>query len=166
MSDSKVIDILKKAIILEQQGQSFYRSVAEQTGSEAVKNIFTIMADEEKMHEKILTDQAVKYQQSGKFESGIELGEPEEFSSQVLTEKIKEQISASSYEAASISAAVAFEQRSVALYSERAKAAGDEAEKELYSELAKWEQTHLTFVSGIYDDLLEAAYYDSSYWPF
>ncbi len=166
MSDGNVIDILKKAIILEQQGQSFYRNVAAQTESEDVKNIFSIMADEEKKHEQILTDQAKKYQQGGSFEAGIEIGEPEEFSSKVLSEKIKGQINAASYEAASISAAVAFEERTVDLYSQRASTASDEAEKAMYAELAKWEKTHLSFLSGIYDDLLESAWYDSSYWPF
>ena len=31
MNDTQVIDILKKAIVLEQQGQSFYKKVADQT---------------------------------------------------------------------------------------------------------------------------------------
>ena len=166
MSDSKVIDILKKAILLEQQGQSFYRNVAAQTESEAVKNIFSIMADEELKHEQMLTEQASSYQRGEGFSSGSDMGRPEEFSVHVLSEKIKEQISASSYEAASIAASVAFEKRAVDLYSSRAETASDEAEKSMYAELAIWERTHLTFISGIYDDLLESTYYDSSYWPF
>lgn len=166
MNDTQVIDILKKAIVLEQQGQSFYKRVADQTASEAVKNIFTIMAEEEKRHERILTEQAAQYQNSGAFSFKGELGDPEEFSREVLSKQISEQISAASYEAASISAAIAMEQKTVDLYSEQADKAGDAAAKSMYAELAKWEKTHVSFLNEIYNDLLESSWYDSSFWPF
>ena len=166
MNDTQVIDILKKAIVLEQQGQNFYKKVADQTGSEAVKNIFTIMAEEEKKHEQILTEQAAQYQNSGSFNFKGELGDPEEFTREVLSKQISEQISAASYEAASISAAIAMEQKTVDLYSGQAEKADDESARSMYSELAKWEKTHVTFLNEIYNDLLESSWYDSSFWPF
>ncbi len=166
MNDTQVIDILKKAIILEQQGQSFYQQVAQQTDSEAVKNIFTIMAEEEKKHEKILTTQAAQYQNSGKFDFSGDLGDPEEFSREVLSKQIADQISAASYEAASISAAIAMEQKTVDLYSQQAREVDDKAAKEMYQELARWEKTHAAFLNEIYEDLLESSWYDSSFWPF
>lgn len=166
MNDTQVIDILKKAIILEQQGQSFYSQVAGYTGSEAVKNIFTIMAEEEKKHEQILIEQAAQYQNSGSFDFKGGLGDPEEFSREVLSKQISEQISAAGYEAASISAAMAMEHKAVDLYSQQAELVEDEAAKKLYKELAAWEKTHLAFLNEIYDDLLESSWYDSSFWPF
>lgn len=166
MSDSKVVDILKKAIILEQQGQSFYRAVAGQTKSEAVKNIFTIMAEEEQKHEAALTKQAERYSSGKGFDMDFDLGQQEEYSSKVLSPQIKGQIGAAGYEAASISAAIAFEQKAVDLYSQRAAESGDEAEKALFSELANWERTHLTFLNEIYTDLLEDSWYDQKFWPF
>src|SRR6056297_3319824 len=135
MNDTQVIDILKKAIILEQQGQSFYTQVAGYTGSEAVKNIFTIMAEEEKKHEQILTEQASQYQNSGSFDFKGDIGDPEEFTREVLSKQITEQISAASYEAASISAAIAMEQKTVDLYSAQAEQSRDAAAKKMYSEL-------------------------------
>ena len=166
MNDTQVIDILKKAIVLEQQGQSFYKKVADQTESAAIKNIFTIMAEEEKKHESILTEQASQYQNSGSFDFKGDLGDPEEFSREVLSKQISEQISAASYEAASISAAIAMEQKTVDLYSQQAEKSADAAAKKMYSELAKWEKTHVSFLNEIYTDLLESSWYDSSFWPF
>jgi rubrerythrin len=43
-------DILKEAILLEHRGRAFYSEVAARTDSEAVKRIFTIIADEEQEH--------------------------------------------------------------------------------------------------------------------
>ena len=166
MNDTQVIDILKKAIVLEQQGQNFYKKVADQTDSEAIKNIFTIMAEEEKKHEQILTEQASQYQNSGSFDFKGDIGDAEEFSREVLSKQITEQISAASYEAASISAAIAMEQKTVDLYSTQAEQSRDEGAKKMYSELAKWEKTHVGFLNEIYNDLLESSWYDSSFWPF
>ncbi|MFW5711985.1 MAG: ferritin-like domain-containing protein [Spirochaetota bacterium] len=166
MNDTQVIDILKKAIMLEQQGRNFYKKVADQTGSEAIRNIFTIMAEEEKKHEQILTEQASQYQNSGSFDFKGDIGDPEEFSREVLSKQITEQISAASYEAASISAAIAMEQKTVDLYSSQAEQSRDAAAKKMYSELAKWEKTHVGFLNEIYNDLLESSWYDSSFWPF
>ena len=165
MSESKVIDILKKAIVLEQQGRSFYLGVAEHTESDAVRNIFSIMAEEERMHEQVLTEQATRYSKGEAF-SVQELGAPEEFSREVLSAKITGQITAASYEAASISAAMSMEKNAVELYSRRAEETSDEAEKALYSELARWEKTHLAFLSDIYNDLLESSWYQAGFWPF
>ncbi|MFO7729229.1 MAG: ferritin family protein [Spirochaetia bacterium] len=166
MNDTQVLDILKKAIILEQQGQSFYKQVATHTSSEAVKNIFTIMAEEEKKHEQLLTQQASQYQNSGSFDFKGNLGDPEEFSREVLSKQITGQISASSYEAASISAAIAMEEKAVELYSQQAEKEQDESAKAMFEELSRWEKTHSAFLSEIYQDLLESSWYDSSFWPF
>ena len=166
MADNSVLEIVKKAILLERQGMSFYGQVAAQTKSESVKNIFSIMAEEEKKHMESLTAQYRHYEKEGKFYLDQPLGSPNEFSDKVLSEKIKGEINAASYEAASISAAVAMEKEAVDLYSRRAEEADDPEEKKLYGELAAWEKTHVGFLSRIYRDLLEDSWYDSNFWPF
>jgi len=166
MSDSRVVEILKKAIILERQGYSFYKEVADRTESEAVKNIFSIMAEEEQKHEALLISQAERFQRGDGFYGRFGLEKPNEFVAGVLSPRIREQITASGYEAAAISAAVAMEEKAVELYSGRAEESDDETEKGLYRELARWEKTHLSFLNEIYQDLLESSWYDSNFWPF
>lgn len=166
MAESTVQDILKKAIVLEQQGQNFYRSVASHTDSEAVRNIFEIMAREEKKHEQALVDQYKRYEESGNFKFEGILGSQEEFSSKVINEDVRSQIQAASYEAASISAAIQMEQKTIDLYESRAKETGDPEEKKLFSELAQWEHSHANYLNDIYNDLLESVWYDQNFWPF
>ena len=166
MPDEKVLDILKKAILLEKQGCSFYRGVADQARDDAVKNIFTIMAEEEQKHENLLAEQASRIKKGEGFDRNYSLGDQDEFSREVLSPKIVKQISVSGYEAAAISAAIAMEGKAVDLYSRRGEESTDEAEKAMYKELSVWEKTHLTFLSEIYQDLLESSWNDSNFWPF
>jgi rubrerythrin len=166
MAESKVQDILKKAIVLEQQGQSFYRNVANQTGSDAVRNIFEIMAREEKKHEQALVDQYKRYEDSGKFHFEGIMGSPEDFASKVLSDDVRREIEVSGYEAASISAAIQMEKKTIDLYESREKETDDPEEKKLFAELARWEQSHANYLNDIYNDLLESVWYDQNFWPF
>ena len=166
MADSNVQEILKKAMLLEQQGMNFYGQVAAQTESDAVKNIFSIMAEEEKKHYEALKEQYKRYESEGKFSLDESLGSPNEFSEKVLSEKIRSEINAANFEAASISAAIGMEREAIALYSDRAEKAEDPNEKKIYRELAAWENTHVSFLNEIYNDLLEDSWYDANFWPF
>ncbi len=166
MAEAKTLEILKKAILLEQQGMNFYGRIAEQTKSDSVRNIFTIMAEEEKKHREALSAQFQRYQKEGSFSFEGSLGSPNEFADKVLSDKIKSEIDAAAYEAASISAAIGMEKQAIELYSSRAEDADDPEEKKLYEELASWEKTHVTFLNNIYNDLLEDAWYDNNFWPF
>jgi rubrerythrin len=166
MAESKVVEVLKKAILLEQQGMNFYKGIAENSKSEAVKNIFTIMADEEKKHMDALTAQYKKYEKGGSFSFDEGMGSPNEFSDKVLSEKVRSEINAAGYEAASISAAIGLEKETINLYSSRAEETEDPDEKKIYNELVGWERTHVSFLNSIYNDLLEDSWYDQNFWPF
>ena len=61
MEESKTLEILKTAILLERRGKAFYSQVAEQTKDPDVKNIFEIMAKEEDDHIRFLTEQFENY---------------------------------------------------------------------------------------------------------
>ena len=160
MSENDVLEILKKAIIFERQGQRFYESIAEQTNNEAVKKIFTTMASEESGHEKTLLDQYRKFADKGAMQLDQELDVPDEFSEKVLTEEVRSEIDGAGYEAAAISAAMGLEQKTVDLYSSREKEASDSEEKRLYRDLAAWETTHLQFLSNLHREILQNTFFD------
>ena len=67
METPKVIDILKQAILLEKRGYSFYSTVAEQSKDPDIKNIFTIMAEEETTHVKFLSEQFASFDKNHQF---------------------------------------------------------------------------------------------------
>ncbi len=56
MENTRLLEIIKSAILLELRGESFYRKVAESSDNQGIKNIFDIMAKEEVLHAKILRE--------------------------------------------------------------------------------------------------------------
>ena len=165
MSAEQVINIIKGAILLERKGKAFYETIARQTQSNAVRKIFQMMAKEEDKHIEILTEHYNNFLQEKKFAHVQYDKTPENVSKTVLTEKIKQEISAAGYEAAAISAAMAMEERAVQYYTNRAKSTDDASEKELYEWLSNWEKTHLQFLSDIDKELQESVWYDNNFWP-
>ena len=161
-------DILKEAILLEQRGKAFYSSIAAQTASEAVRQIFTLIANEEEEHIRFLSEQYTNYRKNNTF-LGIAArpaGTPDEVARKVLSDEMKHQISAAGFEAAAISAAMEFEAKAVELYSSRAGSASDPNERALYSMLAEWERGHHQWLARIDKELREQVWYDNNFWPF
>jgi len=161
-------DILKEAILLERRGKAFYTMAARQTESEAARKIFSMMAEEEDDHIEYLSRQFAHYQKTNEFmENEEHIEDPEEeIAMGVLTDEIKSQITAASFEAAAISAAMDFESRAVKIYTDRAVSAEDANEKKLYQMLADWEVGHHKWLHKINEDLKEQVWYDNNFWPF
>ena len=167
MQKSTPLDILKSAILLERRGNAFYQKVADSTESPAVRDFFAMMAEEEMRHIQVLSEQAKHFQETGSFSrSTAKDDEGSQVASQVLSQGLKEQIAAAGFEAAAVSAAMAMEKRSIRLYSDRADAAEDPEEKELYRWLADWESEHLQFLAEIDREVTEKVWFDNSFWPF
>jgi rubrerythrin len=162
-----VVDILKEAILLERRGKAFYTTAARQTQSEAARKIFEMMAAEEDEHIEFLSKQFAHYDQHKEFmKTDHTVVEDDATVMQILSEQIKSQINAASFEAAAISAAMDFETRAVQIYSDRATSATDPNEKEMYQMLADWEKGHHYWLHKINEDLKEQVWYDNNFWPF
>lgn len=161
-------EILKEAILLEKRGKAFYSMVAEQSKSPAAKKIFSMMAEEEDEHIKFLSRQFRAYNQDHRFLKPDEhVEDPEEETVvRILSEEIRNEISAADFEAAAISAAMDFETRAVKIYSERAEEATDPMEKEAYRMLAEWESGHHKLLHRLNEDLKEKIWNDNNFWPF
>ena len=160
-------DILKTAILLERRGKAFYTTAARQTESDAVRKIFTQMAEEEDTHIEFLSRQFAEYEKSGRFaKNAMEPPANDTEAVMILSEQVKKEISAAGFESAAISAAIDFENRAISIYQGRADEATDPNEKELYQMLADWEQTHFRLLHKLNEDLREQVWYDNNFWPF
>lgn len=167
MDKSSATDILKTAILLERRGKAFYSTVAKQTKSKAVKEIFDTLAEEEDAHIKFLSEQFAHYEKNKKFmKQEFEQSADDTEAKRILSEDIKKQISAADYEAAAISAAIEFENRSIEVYEKRAEESEDPNEKDLYKMLANWEHSHHKLLNKMNADLQEQIWYDNRFWPF
>ncbi len=167
MKENRSLEILKNAILLEKRGKAFYEKVAKQASDKPTKAFFQMMADEERTHIEILSEQFKAYQSLGKFDSGCFAGKPgDRVASAVFSPELARKIDAASFEAAAVSAAMSMEEKAIRLYSDRAKKAKDKNEKAVYRWLAEWETSHLEMLSKIEQDLRENIWYDNAFWPF
>ncbi len=166
MPESDSLKILKRAILLEIRGKAFYKKAAEEADNQVVKDFFGMMAAEEVSHIKILSEQYKSYQANDKFIPRAVDEYPADVADQILTDKLKENISAVGFEAAAISAAMGMEERAIKLYSQRADEASDPEEKALYKWLAEWEIQHLELLAKIDKEVTETIWNDNSFWPF
>lgn len=166
--ENNALEILKMAILMERRGKEFYNTIAAQTQSEAVKNIFTLMAKEEQLHIEQLSQQFKSYQENGKFihQNHVSNEEEECIANLVLNTETKKSISAASFEAAAINASIDMENKAIEVYSKRASEATDENEKELYLWLANFERDHHKILNDLNKELMEEVWYDNNFWPF
>ena len=165
MEESKTIEILKTALLLENRGKAFYTKVANQATDPDVKQIFEIMADEEDEHIKFLSEQFSHFKEHQTFKD-VKLPQgSDDTATEILSENIKKNISAAGFEAAAISSAIDMENRAIAIYSERAKQAKDLDEKNFYQWLADWERGHHQILFELDRDLKEKIWADNSFWP-
>jgi rubrerythrin len=137
MENNPALDILKQAILLEKRGYSFYSNVAHQTTDPDIRKIFQVMADEETLHVKFLSDQFTHYDKTKSFlKVDLPDFQNDGIANLVLSEEVKKKISAAGFEAAAISAAIDMEKRAIEVYSAQAAQTSDPAETELYAWLA------------------------------
>ncbi len=165
MNESKAIEVLKTALLLEKRGNAFYTKVANQAADPDVKQIFEIMAEEEDEHIRILSEQFVHLKQHQQFKEVKLPKGSDDTASEILSGNIKDKISAASYEAAAISSAIDMENRAIEVYSERAKQAEDPEEKKLYQWLSNWEKGHHQILFELDNDLKERIWNDNHFWP-
>jgi rubrerythrin len=167
MENTKTLEILKTAILLEKRGKAFYEKMAEQTASPEARKIFTTMAEEEKAHVEFLSVQFAHFIKEGKFaKPDYSNGDTEDISHEIMNPQLIKEISAASFEAAAISAAMDFETRAVELYSKRAAEADDPNEKDMYKWLAEWESGHHKNLYDLNEALKESIWFDNQFWPF
>lgn len=167
METDTTLEILKEAILLERRGMAFYGKVAEQAENQAVREVFELMADEEQKHIHTLSEQFKAYYQDKKF-IPITYSETEadHVASKVMSQEVKDKISAAGFEAAAIAAAISMEEQAIKLYSESARTATDPDAKALYEWLAQWERGHLRLLFDIDKSLKETIWFDNQFWPF
>lgn len=167
MEKETALNVLKKAILLESRGHAFYSKVAEQSDKPAVKQFFEMMADEEKRHMQVLEEQFKAFHQSGSFSNATQQSRDSEgFAAEVITQDLVRSLSAASFEAAAIAAAMTLEKNAIRLYADRANATRDPEEKALYEWLTTWEESHLDFLAKVEREITETIWYDNNFWPF
>jgi rubrerythrin len=164
MSD-RALEALKGAILLEKRGQVLYGRIAEETGSEAVREVFTKMREEEMKHEQVLARHYSSLVKKGELAVISQLGDIDDHTDQIMTDSLLNDIDAAGYEASAISAAIALEREAENYYSRKTGEAESETEKKLYSWLAAFEHSHQELLAQMDRVLMEKVWFDNHFWP-
>lgn len=168
MSIERSVEILKQALLLEKRGKSFYNRVAEQTSHNAVRDFFSMMAEEEQNHIDALLKQYKALKENGKFSAAplADAEDPHAVAAEVINDEVAKLIDGADYESAAILAAISMEERAIKIYTQRSKSATDPEEVKLYEWLAAWERNHLQQLLEIDKAITERIWNDNNFWPF
>lgn len=150
---STELNILKVAILNEQQGYRFYVDAAAKVTDEGVKTAFMQLADDEKDHERILRgmfESMRKEQRISVYEDeGGYIIEPRIF------KRTNQTLIADDYEMAAYKMAILFEEASERYYRESAAKTESQDIKRILLHLAEWEASHGDSLREIYETLRE-----------
>ena len=167
MEESKTLNILKNAFLMEQQGKNLYQKAVENAQSSEVKLFFQSLVNDEQEHMDILEKQFKAYMENKKFVAGEYENDSEaDKGPTILDDSLIEKINAAGFEATAITAAISFEKKAVDLYGSRAEQTTDPEEKKLYKWLSAWETIHLNKLMAIEKSLLAKIWDDNNFWPF
>lgn len=159
------LTIIRQAIVKELEGHEFYKMVAERAGNSLeTKQSFQQLADEEKKHADWLKDMYVKVEK-GKLEdliSGIDLDVPAP--GNLKWKKIQKE--STSIPVAVFGIGIKMEKASIEYYTKAAADTKIKEAKEFFEMLAKWEKTHLEFLTDEYEDMLREWWAEQGFAPF
>jgi len=163
--NESTLEAIKEAILLEKRGQVFYRSVAAKSESATVRDVFIKMAEEEEKHEQTLGMHYSSLVSSGKLAAIGNLGQVDDHTGEMITDKVRKEIKAAGYEAAAIAAAIALEKEAERFYLEKRDNAESNVERDLFDWLATWEHGHLELLASMDRALMEDIWFQNNFWP-
>lgn len=159
------VKILKKAILLEAEGEHFYRLAADNTSSHDVKQAFLFLAEEEKQHgiwlrrlmESMAPDQKFDIKQL-EDEAGMELPP-------IFDRSKTEEARRNTLEISVFHVGILIEKASLDYYRDAAAKTTNQDAKSLYEKLSVWEMHHLDELEKVYDSLTQDWFDHQSFSP-
>jgi rubrerythrin len=158
------IKILKKAILIEAEGEHFYQLAAEKSSNQDMKNAFLFLAEEEKQHGLWLRQMIQSLDPGQNFDINKLTGEDTELPPIFDLSKHKGQLK-STLEVSVFHIGILMEKASLDYYREAAEKTENQSAKKLYKTLSKWEMHHLDELEKIYDSLTEDWFDHQSFSP-
>ncbi len=150
------LDVLKKALKLEQDGKAFYRQAAERTADPKGKAMFASLADDEVMHAGMIERQIAALTEGEDWLSldlvirDVDLDSPLFPQGKAAFEKA---VAADSNELEALAFALGIENDSYELYAKMAMMADDLNARQMYQYLAAAERTHFDLLMSNYESL-------------
>jgi len=140
----EILGGLKTAIEAELTGHEFYKNAAKSTDDPMGKETFSRMAEEEMSHFNYLRHQYESVLKKGDYDFSKELAKKQykHAENPIFSEEIRNRIKDSHFEVSALTIGMKLELDAVNFYRSCAAAARNEKARQLYKELADWEEDH------------------------
>ena len=142
------MDIFKYALRMEKDGELYYRELSQQAEAQGLKTIFTMLADAEVKHYKM-----IEHLQKGDTNSGLSgdpvLGRAKNIFTSMKEQKNSFQFTISQKEM--YEKALDVEEKSNAFYLLKAEEMQSEPQRQIFLQLAKEEKKHMILMQNIID---------------
>jgi rubrerythrin len=158
----RILEGIKTAMEAELTGHAFYKNAAESTSDPMGKETFLRMAGEEMSHFSYLRHQYKSVLEKGGFDFGEKIKQQHKHADHpIFSDAIKSRIKESHFEVSALSIGMKLEMDAMNYYRSQSEEAQDKDVKQLYRELAAWEQDHYrAFKQQL--DLLKEDYFEAN----
>lgn len=146
--------ILKTAIDVEVNGMSTYYDFAEKTQNENGKKMFQQLAKDEEEHQNILEEQLEHLAKSSTWkEIKIPQSRLQSLVPEVREKQIRTKGEAKLGEIDALNTALDMERKTAQYYREQAEKLDDAQAKNMFKQLAEWEDSHIDLIQAELDSL-------------
>jgi rubrerythrin len=166
----ELLEIVKKAIRVENDGYQFYRLAEEKTQDAKGKEVFASLAKDETNHMQILKSlyQSIKGEGEFKFDEVKEMKHILDTTSEspIFSREFKQRLDRSAFEMTALSIGILLEKNSIDFYKHSAEGAAENDVKMLFRYLADWEGEHLRALVNQQKYLQEDYWTEARFYPF
>ena len=165
-----LLEVVKKAIRVENDGYQFYRLAEEKTKDPKGKEVFAALAKEETNHMQILKSlyESIKGKGEFKFDDVKDMKHILETTSEspIFSKEFKQRLSQAHFEMTALSIGILLEKDSIGFYKKSAQETEDKDVKMLFNYLANWEGEHLRALVNQQKFLQEDYWTEARFYPF
>ena len=166
----QLLEVVKNAIRVENDGYQFYRVAEEKTKDPKGKEVFSSLAKDETNHMQILKSlyQNVKEGGEYKFDEHKDMRHILETTSEspIFSKEFRERVRQTQFEMTALSIGILLEKNSIEFYKKAAKESEDKEVKMLFNYLADWEGEHLRALVQQQKFLQEDYWIEARFYPF
>ena len=166
---NKVLEMLKLAIMSEQDGYHHYLTASAITTDKKAQQVFKALAKDEELHRQILLNGLEAYRQNKKWDAGEIKGKSKVSpagKSPIFSEEFVKRIKDKHYEMSALSIGILLEQNSIDFYGKMKSTAKDQKLKSLLTVLVNWEKKHLEALVKQHNLFMNAYWEKARFQPF
>jgi len=168
--NEQLLEMVKNAIRVENDGYQFYRLAEEKTEDVKGKEIFASLAKDETNHMEILKSlyQSIKEKGEFKFDEVKDMKHILATTSEspIFSKEFKQRLSQAHFEMTALSIGILLEKDSIEFYKKSAQKTEDKDVKMLFNYLADWEGEHLRALVDQQKFLQEDYWTEARFYPF